>query len=778
MAVAFTDLFTGSFTFSYFADLKNFDTLETSLGNVSAAAVMYRSTNNGYESIMFYASTADKYSDIVGGVSTSYAGDVAGINTAGTVFGNIPLEAKWLDNYNKDEVADRELTQAANAVPWFSYTNATLYENLRQLYPGFHSFAMIGTLTAPSRMAGEPHQSPPDLPARYNYLSGSGSFGSCINAPGVSGNIIGYTPTGLNYDGFPSELGEDNWASPLALGAFLLLSEGDSYKIKIDMYINGQASPSIGVEWTMYRGSDQVETDAFLDNAKVKVYAFAPYINQIPGQFTQVDDGIRTVSDFALVYGRQKLWDLTAGSNDFIDTLYNAIAADCMRGMSDALIIGNYGINKLPEKLFWYFQIESEDEQNGTQRSSLWQLIEPREWESLFPDHQLHEFTDGETAYNSIALEVVLHSGQSENMDGDDDNDGNGDDGDGGDGNHGDEWPDFDPYIPTGFNGNNVLTKMYAMTATVLANVGNKLWTQSYFDVLKVQNNPIENIVSVKWFPFNPSGTLETIKIGDVEFTGIQAAKINRMKVIDIGSFKYTGRTGLHNFLDQTPFTECQLHLPYIGTYQIDASFIFKNTLAVKYYVDLCTGECMAAVTIDGAPYLNATGMMGVDIPITSSDRVQTEMKVMGSALKTGAGISGEVLSGDILGAAAGAATGALSIAGADYTQQRTNNPSSACGSFQSHAVYLTFAYPDSFSTDGYGLRTTDTGYAHTKGYPCHAWKMLRSFGDFVIGANGEATYRGKPYFIQIDKRTELNIGMTGDENAELERLLTEGVYI
>ena len=784
MAVSFKNTISGDWTYARGMLRANFSTVESAQGNLYCVQLEFGYNNGIVSFLRFYASTADTYAGITTGASVDFTGDLTATTSNGAIFSQafVPSDPQWIDSVTKDETNPRNLTIYANRVPWFNFTNATLYETLKQLYPDFGCFAMISG-GGPAGASFVPNPYSAGLNSNYNYYSGSCvDLGSCTNAPGVSTDITtsNISPLGENYDGNPEEL-EGNWQDSLALGAYLLLTANPpSYKIQIDMYINGTASPSIGVEWTLMKDGAPVTDDPLLNNARLHIYAFAPFLTQGTSIFTAVDEetGLRTLSTYALLYGKQKSWDLQADSYDFIDSMYNTIASDCIRGMSEVLIIGNYGINKLPERLFWYFQAETYDEENGAQKTSLWQLVEPRVWETLYPDHELHEFSDGATPYNQVALEVVLHSGQSENMDGDDDNDGHGTDDTGdNDGNHGDEWPDFDPYNPTGFSGDNVLTKMYAMTAATLANVGNKLWSQSYFDVLKVQNNPIENIVSVKWFPFNPTGTTEEIKVGDVAF-GINAQKINRMKVIDIGSYKYSGRTGLHNFLDQTPFTECQLHLPYIGTYQIDASYIFNNTLAVKYYVDLCTGECMAVVTIDGAPYLNATGMMGVDIPITSSDRVQTELKVMSSSLKTGAGIAGEVLSGDILGAAAGAATGALAICGADYTQQRTNNPSSACGSFQNHAVYLTIAYPDSFSTDGYGLRRADPGYAHTKGYPCHAWKRLMSFGDFETNERGEAVYKGKPYFVQIDKRTELNIAMTSEENAELESLLTTGIYI
>lgn len=310
---------------------------------------------------------------------------------------------------------------------------------------------------------------------------------------------------------------------------------------------------------------------------------------------------------------------------------------------------------------------------------------------------------------------------------------------------------DFEDHEGNGFDGNAVLTKTYAVTAATLQNVGQKLWTQSYFDVLKVQSNPIENIVSVKGLPMAFTGTAEEIKVGDIAF-GINGDKVASVQKITIGTIKYMGKYG--NYLDFAPYTKTKLNLPYIGLVELDPADLYNSTLKIEYVIDLVTGQCMAILTLDGIPFMNVTGQMGFDIPITATDRVQTELRVASAAITAVGGAAGHMIGGDILGAGIGGASSALSLMGADYTSQRTASPSPACASFANHLVYLLVDRPL--------YEGESAGYKHLHGYPCHKYMNLGSLSGFVA----------------VDVRTDINIAMTSEENAMLEQLLIQGIYI
>ena len=723
-------------------------------------------TSGTYSGIFFWMSKAMTYGDIINQSFCNFDGDLTGTNAFAPGYGDISAAASRIsnsiDSVTKDETSPRNVTNYANLVPWFNYTNATLYEALKTRYTGFNTFGWKSIGGGVSTLCSNPYRTPvPGLNSNYNYDYGSASDFACVNAPGVSTTFdtTKFGPSGGYYDGNPEEL-TGTWANGDALGAYLMLSDPPpSATITLDYYVEGQQSPNITMKWSHVADS---ELEDRVSNATINIYAFMPTGESIDN-YTHIDPitGRRVIYPDILQHGYYQAWSVPVTPGSHIDTMYLALTSASLRGLTDAELIISDGINKIPENIWWFFQAEYVSGVDRKDYTNMFSLIEPREWTSLYPDHTLHDYEDA-ASQPEVVLNVVLHTGHPEDDEEDDDDSSGGgghsaDDEDE-DGNYDDDLPDFTDYDPTGFPGDCVLTKIYSMPKRILANVGAKLWSQSYFDVLKIQSNPIENIVAVKWFPFNIHGTVDDIKVGDVSF-GIRTDIVPRIKKIEVGSYKYTGLNGRFNFLDNTPFTIAKLHLPYCGIYQIDASALFNATISVVYYVDLTTGECLADVRIDGTPYLNCKGQMGVDIPLTGTDRVQQEMKALSAGIHTGASVAGHALAGDVLGAAAGAATGALSIAGADYTSQRCANPSGVAGSYQNHAIYIVFEHADSYKSKGYGS---------IKGYPCHLYKRLINF----------QKKDGSPTFIQIDTRTCIDIPMTSYESAELERLLTTGVYI
>lgn len=743
--INFQGSFAGSWVYKYGTSTKSFDTSESQSGNIDCELIVYGKATS-YNCILFAASTSTTWNEAYNNAECVFSGDLNTTTSDGAVFNSARQGSQYIDSVNKDNVSPLALTNAANRVPGYSYTNATLYEALCRRYPMYKSFCMRAFNTSGNGIP--PSATAAGLSGNYNYSSGSCSYGSCSNAPGLSSDVgEALTLGGNEYDGDPDILEGEDWYNADALAMYLLLSEPiPERSCHVDMYFNGDVEPNISIEWKSLMGS-VAGSDEILKASKLHIVNYAPADIQhtYTAFYTYIDseDGIRKMND--LVYNQvNKLRYIkpVVTSDNKINSTYITQAEEIIGTMNTAARVLEYGINQLPENLVWYLQVEDPD----GKFSSLWELAEPRESEGNLAGYVLTELLDARWPNAKVDLTVAIHSGTNQSDTGDD--------------------PPIPPPKPDppdpvdweddeghGFPGDAVLTKTYSMTAAVLQNVGQKLWTQSYFDVLKIQSNPIENIVSVKWFPFDLStGTAENIKVGDVDF-GIQGKRINTVKVIDIGTATYTGR--YNNFLDGSPYTSLKLNLPYVGQIQLDASEFLGSTIGVKYIVDLVTGECVARIKRDGIPLYDYPGHMGVDIVLTASDRVQADMKAVSSGLHSAAGMAGEVIQGDVVGVAAGAASGALSIAGMDYNSQRVGSPSGVCGSFQNHKVWLTVSYPLYYQSEG---------FTHVFGRPCNKYLTLGTFssGDYV----------------QVDKRTDLKIAMTSEENAELERLLTSGVYI
>ena len=754
MAVSFEHTLLGQWNYVRGTTLHaNFETAE-SRGNLACAtfAVGWNTTSNTISLVRLLAAQCTHYADITAAASVTFTGDLTATTTTGSLAGlgnTIPVIGQWIDIDTKDDATERTITSRVNEVPWFNYTNSSLYDKLVELYPGYGCFCISTTSGNASVIVPNPYNA--GLNSNYNYYHGQAvDFGLVEDAPGLSSPIpANIECLGENKSGNPAELAGQSWSSIYALGAYLLLSPPeDQRKCTVDFYFNGTKEPNITMQWKGTLNGETNADDDILNACRLHVVNYAPLDVLSTGNYstyyTYIDqtDGIRKMNDVVFNNSNKLRYINPVNPPNKMDTTYLSQVQGITGTMTTAQKILDYGINGLPEHLAWYIQVE---DPNGD-FTSLWQLAEPRESDTGLQGYILTELADARYDNVQIALEVFIHEGTSDDDTGDD--------------------PPGPPPLPpdpdptdwdddegVGFPGNAVLTKTYSMTAATLANIGQKLWTQSYYDVLKIQNNPIQNIVSVKWFPFNLNvGTSQNVKVGNVDF-GIPALVISTVKTIDIGEITYNGVYG--NYLDGSPYTTLKLNLPYVGQIQLDAGEFLGKTIGVQYIVDLVTGECVARVKRGGIPLYDYPGHMGVDIVLTASDRVQADMKAVSSGIHTAANVAGEMITGDVIGAAAGAASGALNVAGMDYNSQRVGSPSGVCGSFQNHKVWLTVSYPLYYQSEG---------FTHVFGRPCNKYLTLSTFN------NGD--------YVQVDRRTDLKIAMTGDENAELEQLLINGVYI
>lgn len=516
-------------------------------------------------------------------------------------------------------------------------------------------------------------------------------------------------------------------------------------RIVFDIYVNGSNEPNIQTRWQFNNRAEQNMSSVLI---QPKIWYAAP---PLLGSDIKEEGGIN-------VPNTDEWYVESAGTFPYAgysDTTYLSIVEQLGAYLNSVNRVVYWGLDGVPGSVRLLIRADYEDE-----IGQLFRVTIPKAPQSI-SDLTLEAVANSSTA-TSYETKVIVHYGEEPDGtipdDADDYPEGSNIDGDG-DGRYDpDDIPDPDDFSDTsglGFDGNAVLTKTYAVSAATLQNIGQKLWSQDYFNVLKIQNNPMENIVSVKSLPFAMVGTAEEIKVGDVAF-GVNGDKVASVQKKTIGTVKYSGHFG--NYLDLSPFTICKVYLPYIGLIQVDASEIYNSTLKVEYVIDLVTGQCMAILTLDTIPYMNVFGTMGVDVPLSSTDRVQTELRAASVALSSAAGAAGHLMAGDTIGAGVSAGSSMLSLVGTDYNSQRTSNQSPACTSFENHMVFLQIERP----LMEYVEPGAKTGYKHLHGYPCHKYKKLSELSGFVA----------------VDRRTDINIAMTSEENAMLERMLTEGVYV
>lgn len=293
--------------------------------------------------------------------------------------------------------------------------------------------------------------------------------------------------------------------------------------------------------------------------------------------------------------------------------------------------------------------------------------------------------------------------------------------------------------------GIGVLTSTFKMTKERLVQLGQFLWSSDLFDKFSlVNNNPIENIVSCKSIPINTDGANQQIVLGNVE-TGVNGEKIssNFAKQV-IGNIKINEH--YKNFLDYSPYTNVILYLPYIGFKELDTSLVMNKTIQVVYTADSITGGCLAQVYVDSVRLYEFTGNVGIDIPITASNRAQVEA----GYITAGVGATMSAIGGNV----GSAVTSLLNSATSQYHYSSTGNPNPMCVASTNRTCYVIIDRPNYQNLKAFN---------HTRGRKCYLSKTIGSLKGFTV----------------CDSNIDLSgINATQTELEELKQILSSGFYV
>lgn len=128
--------------------------------------------------------------------------------------------------------------------------------------------------------------------------------------------------------------------------------------------------------------------------------------------------------------------------------------------------------------------------------------------------------------------------------------------------------------------------------------------------------NPIEYIVSCKWYPFAPSTTGNPkLYIGPKD-TNITVYGFNDygVRVLHLGGVTINPK--YKSWLDYEPYTTMSLYVPFCGTVDLDCKLWMGHTLDVYLAVDYNTGSCAAMLLRDGTLTSTIDGICGIDIQL------------------------------------------------------------------------------------------------------------------------------------------------------------------
>lgn len=293
-------------------------------------------------------------------------------------------------------------------------------------------------------------------------------------------------------------------------------------------------------------------------------------------------------------------------------------------------------------------------------------------------------------------------------------------------------------------SGIGVLTSTFHMTKERLEQLGRFLWSGSIFDEFSlINNNPIENIISCKSIPFNIGGTTQEISLGNVK-TGVNGEKISQnFSKQTIGTVAIAEH--YKNFLDYAPYTNVIIYLPYIGFKELDTSLVMGKTLKIEYTLDVITGGCLAQIYVGKIRLYEFTGNIGVDIPITASNRAQVES----AYISAGVGVVSSAMNGNAIGVA----DSIIGAATSQYHYSGTGNPSPSCVSSTNRTCYVVIDRPQYQPLNAFN---------HTRGRMCCLSKTIGSLRGYTV----------------CDKNVDISgISATDEEKEEIVNILSSGFF-
>lgn len=297
------------------------------------------------------------------------------------------------------------------------------------------------------------------------------------------------------------------------------------------------------------------------------------------------------------------------------------------------------------------------------------------------------------------------------------------------------------------------MVELYIPSTSDLASLAQYLWAGSFDpdNFKKLFADPMDAIIGLQIVPVTATeiGTSpDTLYVGNIS-TGLSMPKATRQYVpVDCGSLSIPRRLG--SYLDYSPHTEMQLYLPYIGFVDISPDDCMGGTVSVKYLVDIIGGTCVAQVKCNDHVLYEYAAACSCQVPVSAG---QYQNIVLG-AVRGGIGL----VSG-ILGAAGGGLFSGLSEA-ADAALSMTKPKIQRSGGFGGSSGLMGHQTPYIIYTVP---RLIVPGRQNNFiGYPSY---ITRTLGDLTG-------------YTQIDSIHLSGIPASQSEQAEIEQLLQEGVYL
>lgn len=316
--------------------------------------------------------------------------------------------------------------------------------------------------------------------------------------------------------------------------------------------------------------------------------------------------------------------------------------------------------------------------------------------------------------------------------------------------------------------------KLYAIDENTVNGLSNYLFSETFLnDVRRLWVSPGDYVVDISYYPFDFSEAtnlfFEPAIGGSPIYVGNLNSGLTGLKITGGNPSIFGGSINVENYynsyLDYAPHTSISVYIPYIGIRPLDIDLITTHSINLMYYLDLMTGEFIAALGADGdvisgnigRPIAQFSGSMAVHVPIsgTSNNELMLNSIVKSSQIVTAAGrIAGGAAAMDIGGTVSGLGNLANALGGNTVKHDTYGTLTAATGLFCPQTAYLIIDRP---------ITAEPKNYKAQVGYSSSFSGAVSSFSGFLQCATVDIPSSGT---------------ISAEEQAEIESLLMGGIYI
>lgn len=318
--------------------------------------------------------------------------------------------------------------------------------------------------------------------------------------------------------------------------------------------------------------------------------------------------------------------------------------------------------------------------------------------------------------------------------------------------------PDYNPFsdpidfpgLPT--SGDAISTgfiRVYQPTTAQLQALASELWSDDFVNTIKkIQNDPMEAIISLHSIPFSVAFTSTTCKVGNYTSHVTMPTVAGQYVKRNLGSIYIPEHWA--SALDYAPYVNIDIFLPYLGVRSLQVDDVIGKTLTIEYNVDIISGACVACIMCGSSVlYAYNTNIISSH-PISQSSFAPLFQSIVGAA--------GNILSGYGMAGAPGAAGAAIGSAvnvalSKQHSISRGGSIGGNSGCLGGFTPYLIIHRP---------IQSLASGFRHFKGYPSNITGTIGSVSGYT----------------EVESVHLNGITCTDNEKAEIEALLYNGVLV